>query len=396
MSIFTDIKRSRGMCLFDGRVRLFCPPRCDIIVFDEAKYYMMTKILQDLPHFIYGVRPEKIYISPRIIWACLKSFRLLDSCDLIVRNSRIRTVLAKIRWCYRLGLFTCINPKIIITFVDNNSIFHWLCKNYQNAEFFAIQNGNRLVNEMSGGNKHFHKNLFCFGNYEKDLYDRFGHHVERYYPVGSLLGGYYKYRRQEENIEIYDICVVSTLSRGRRLNVKSWGFWESFDLMNEFVARYSNEYGLRVAVLLYTPNGEDLIRPDYSGEKCYFRKLFGSDVELIERDTENFTTYRARDRSHIVIGQATTAVREAFGWGKKVLYCDFTGTNRFCNYDQMIMFTDLNYELFKKRLNELRAEPNEAYEKRTKEYASYLMNYDPECPPHIYIREKIAEYLCDI
>ena len=59
----------------------------------------------------------------------------------------------------------------------------------------------------------------------------------------------------------------------------------------------------------------------------------------------------------------------------------------------MITFQEPNYEAYKKRLNELRREPQEEYRKRTKDYASYLMNNDPDCPPHIYIREKIEEYL---
>ena len=57
------------------------------------------------------------------------------------------------------------------------------------------------------------------------------------------------------------------------------------------------------------------------------------------------------------------------------------------------MFTEPNYEAFKKRLDELRCEPYEEYRKRTKNYASYLMNHYPDYPAHIYIKNKIEEYL---
>jgi len=108
---------------------------------------------------------------------------------------------------------------------------------------------------------------------------------------------------------------------------------------------------------------------------------------------KEMTTYRGMDESEIVVNLFSTASIESFGWGKKTLHCDFTETDKYHDYDSMIMFTDNNYISFKKRLNELRREPYDEYRKRTKDYASYLMNYDPDCPPHIYIRNKIEEYL---
>ena len=79
--------------------------------------------------------------------------------------------------------------------------------------------------------------------------------------------------------------------------------------------------------------------------------------------------------------------------GIKILYCDFTGTNKYSDYDPMIMFTEPDYESFEKCLNELRKEPYDEYRKRTKKYASYLMNNDISCPPHLIIRDKINSFL---
>ena len=38
-----------------------------------------------------------------------------------------------------------IKPIIVLTYIDNNSIYHWLCRNYKNSKFIAVQNGIRQV-----------------------------------------------------------------------------------------------------------------------------------------------------------------------------------------------------------------------------------------------------------
>ena len=44
-------------------------------------------------------------------------------------------------------------------------------------------------------------------------------------------------------------------------------------------------------------------------------------------------------------------------------------------------------------MDNLFEEPYQQYIDRTKEYSSYLMNYNPNYPPHEFIQNKIEEYL---
>ena len=89
----------------------------------------------------------------------------------------------------------------------------------------------------------------------------------------------------------------------------------------------------------------------------------------------------------------STATREAFGMGKKILYCDFTKSDLYNDYHEMVLYKDQNYESFKKRLDELLEISIDDYKKITKEYASYLMNNDINSPPHLIIRDKINSFL---
>ena len=92
-----------------------------------------------------------------------------------------------------MGCLKLINPKVIITFIDNSSYYHWLCKRYKGAHFFAIQNGNRTNGQLEKTIIQYHEHFYCFGNYDRDRYARFDHHGDFFHPIGSLLGGYYKY-----------------------------------------------------------------------------------------------------------------------------------------------------------------------------------------------------------
>ena len=204
------------------------------------------------------------------------------------------------------------------------------------------------------------------------------------------MGGYYKYNTNGKNVlKKYDIGIISQFSNNAAILMK-----QSMNVMHSFLERYISKYKLEAAIFLRTVSSN-------TDETVFFEKFYQYEIDYIYQVSESnrfnnrseMTTYVGMDESEIVVSFDSTASIEAFAWGKKILHCDFTGTNKYNDYDPMIMFTEPNYDSFEKRLNELRKEPYDEYRKRTKDYASYLMNNDPDCPPHIYIRNKIVDYL---
>ena len=95
---------------------------------------------------------------------------------------------------YLYSLIEFVRPKLVITYIDNDWHFQYLAKICKNSIFFAIQNGVRsrvnlehdLPKKPHPGSKIFHKYFFCFGNHEVKSYQKFGHFVEKFVPVGSL------------------------------------------------------------------------------------------------------------------------------------------------------------------------------------------------------------------
>jgi len=383
--------------MLSRKVYFQSPHQSSIVVFDRANsQYITDFILKDEPCFIFDMRPEKIYISPKIFGYFFFSFHLICWAEIGKEKrlrSKLRVALTQLRLIFVLSCFKCIKPKVVITFIDNSEIFHWLVKKYKKAKFLSVQNGTRTNWEIGlRKRKHHHQHFFCFGDYDKDRYVKFGHMVDEYCPVGSLVAGYYRSNAKKKKEKKYDLAIVSQYtssgfklySKTKKLSKQQISerreYEAAMNLMHSFLIRYIVEYNLKAAVLMRsTLNSSDK-------ERNYYEEKYEGKVILFRRDIKKMTSYCVADESELVVGFNSTFLAESFGLGNKAVRIDFLGSDLRNDYDPMIMFTKPNYTLLKRRLNELRAEPYDEYRKRTKEYAAYLMNYNPDCPPHIFIR----------
>ncbi len=95
-----------------------------------------------------------------------------------------------------------------------------------------------------------------------------------------------------------------------------------------------------------------------------------------------------------VVALNSTAAFEAFGWGKKVLFCNLSGDDfNQLPLPEICTMNVNNYEIFKSKLDYLRQLDENEYRKLTQTYARYLMNYDFDKPAHVVIRKMILEHL---
>ena len=129
-------------------------------------------------------------------------------------------------------------------------------------------------------------------------------------------------------------------------------------------------------------------------EKDYFREYFKDKVTIVENEREKFSTYRCMDYSDVVVTVISTAGIEAFGWGKKLFFCNLSGIARYdLPISEICTINIPKYNVFRAKLDHLRGISQQSYEKVTKESAAYLMNYDPQMPAHSFIRNKTLECL---
>jgi len=372
------------------------PPPSKIVIFDKiGSRRIQNLIIPNRPVFIFDPMLDDIFLGFRVIGSFLLNLSLFKIKSLKNYHTRLRGIIGQLWRIYILSVIKVINPIIVITFIDNHPIFHWLCENYTGAELMAIQNGSRtrgqLISNKSG---YTLQHYFCFGNYEKDLFTSFGYKVENYYPVGSLLSGYYIDNQMLNQDPIYDICVISAWrgNIGNSDDVKE--SMKSMKILDEMLSRYIQEINTKVSIIMRSePGSEDRNIPIYGNEKEYFQNIYPDTVTFIDPDFKNVNIYSEILKGDLIISMGSTVPREAFGMGKKILYCDFTKSDLYNDYHEMVLYKDQNYESFKKRLDELLEISIDDYRKNTREYASYLMNNKINCPPHLIIRDKINSFL---
>jgi surface carbohydrate biosynthesis protein len=363
------------------------PKRTKILIYDYAgSEILIETILQGQDYSAFPVRLESFYISPQILLKIAKNFFLLNF-------QNIKEFKRNIYRAYTLSCMEYINPKIVITFVDNDFTFQWLSNNYHNAEFFAIQNGVRIkscltIPDTNGGiRKISMPHFLCFGQSVVDTYRKFGHEIADPVCLGSLKGGYYKQITKETTSQnIFDICIISqNTSPSKEILHEDW--IKNEQVILEMMVRYLKNNDKRAVIALRTSIDE---------EYEFFLKMFGDKATIVRQDKTGYSTYRTMDHSEVIVTNHSTAGFEAFGWGKKVLFCNFTGDTIYEIFNRdLFLVRQMDYDLFEKRMNELLEMDQNEYLKTTEILRKYVMNFDPALPAHMYMKKIIETRIRD-
>ena len=133
---------------------------------------------------------------------------------------------------------------------------------------------------------------------------------------------------------------------------------------------------------------------DSNEEYDYYHTLFEQKVSVIDYDRSAFSTYKAMDSSSVIISFSSTAAIEAYGWGKKVLFCNYSGNPGLSMSIPEICCTDIpEYDSFRNRLQTLIEMDDAEYDRQTVKNRRYYMNYDPDEPVPSYLRNLIYDQI---
>ena len=190
--------------LFKVKIVWGNPKKFKYIIFDDNSLGVIDRILPTKKYFILTTRTQnikEIHISTHIILYILK--------NLFTNKLKIN---------YFCCLIELIQPKKIVTLIDNSFDFHKIYKFFRKSDisFYAIQNAVRhkdyLRNILSMSN--YSGNYFCFGNSELNPVKRYSQ--KEFKPkiraIGSLkieLAKEYLLKKKKKLKEIYDICFIS-------------------------------------------------------------------------------------------------------------------------------------------------------------------------------------------
>ena len=159
----------------------FSIPKKKVIFFDYEGFLRFKSsydyILEKGDYFVLKTRLNhinKIYISHTIVCNFLINL-------IIIKNFKIS---------YLVSLILEINPKIVVTNIDNSIDFSLVARRlFKKIKFLAIQNAARYQFDEpfydANIKKYFIPELACFGDYEKSLYKRHKIEVKKFFVIGS-------------------------------------------------------------------------------------------------------------------------------------------------------------------------------------------------------------------
>ena len=369
------------------------PEKSKIILFDDQTHGVMKNVLDDYKYFLLKSRVEyitEIYLTKKIFKLFIKNF-----------NGNIMTA-------YFLSIIEVVNPKIIITHIDNSLKFSDLAKKlHKKVHFLAIQNAyraeiaehkfrykNKIVS-VDYTKRFFLPNLLCFGKFEVNLYKKYKIKVKNFFIVGSLrLANFYYYLKKNKinfKKNKYDICLVAESYTGRNELFGKKNFEEKAVLLIKFVIKFCKEHNKKLVFPLKYFNK--------NSELTYFRKYLSSEeynflIKKSLKRKDGFSTYLAMSQSKVSVGIISTILSEMLAVGQKILSCNLTPTHLWDFPVKGIhSIKNCDYKTFEKRLLEIYKMPKKNYFQKIKKNKNYLVDYEKNYSAIKKIKDKINYFL---
>ena len=364
------------------------PIKSDILVFDENNYEYLKEVLPSWCSItIIKQRPQEFFISKKIFKQLANIF--------LKRFSLKRGIKKNLKESYYEALILSIQPRAVVTLIDNNQIFNYLSKTIKSIPFIAIQNGLRHPFEGSANSFHV-QHYFSFGQNEKKYFSNYNMEVENYYPSGSLIGSIFSKDSIENVDEKFDILIVSCWRGNIGYGKDVVDSMKSMKIADNLTAKYLSNRNLKVAVILRTErDGEHWHMSEIGlNEEEYFKSIYTKNVKIIDVDFKKRNIYELINKSDLIISAfGTTALLEAYGAGKKILYTIFSDDNRYHEiFDSSILCLNPEWKYYEEMLDNIISIDNERYFSDHKKNMNFYMS-QPKKGTLKYIKNKLNEII---
>ena len=358
--------------------RLFVPDKNKILIFDEeGSEDLVQYVLTDVKNTkVYDLKTLTIYFNINFILKFLKNLMntYISNCSLI----------KKFYIVYIKTEIDFIDPQIIITYNDDNSIYHDLTYVINNRTFMAIQNGLRekFIRDRIKHNIN-HDYLFCFGLNDREKNKSTNWLVKNLRPVGSLrvgiaLSKFNSIKKQ------YDICLISEYEPRKKNDPDNHHWNDHWLLVTEIMAELLRKRNYRIIVAL---NGHGGIR-----ERDYFQSILPFNPVFTNPNTK-LDSYRAIMESDITVGFCSTLLLESLALNSKALQINTAQDNSYFEFDSKFIHEYSQINQLESRIDELMSIPYDSYRKSIKDLIPEYMNIDENNLPHTQINQNIKEIL---
>lgn len=233
-----------------------------------------------------------------------------------------------------------INPKILITFLDNNELFYNISS--KSITKIAVQNGRRLI---KANNLFLKKNktsnyIFTLSEIDKRFYQRLGINCKNYISHGSYRCNSQIISKKKLQV-ITDIIYVSTYRNFYKnknypvyKNITSYQYIKNELKLINYLSEYCKKYNKKISVLMRHPKYSNLSIE----EQKFFIKHFNIDKlnliyskhyeenKFLSKSKNIPSSYNNLFKSRVVVGIDSTLLYEAFSLGCRVGFFSVRGS----------------------------------------------------------------------
>jgi len=246
------------------------------------------------------------------------------------------------------------------------------------------------------------------GNHDIEICKQLDIKVKNLYPIGNLrLANFFHHIKEENNSsEKYncDICLITGnfIPVSNKTTPSDAVFFADKSLEEGLVKmiKYTIKFCLKHNMKLIIPLKRDkkYLPGFYKLEINFFERNFKKDEleyiksNILEKDQDNFSSYRALLNSKVVVGGFSTLLRNKLAIGGKILSCNLTKIDRY-NFpiNGLCSLNDCSYEEFEKRLLEIYSISKENYFSRLDKNQDYIEKFSKNYSAINLIREKLTQ-----
>jgi surface carbohydrate biosynthesis protein len=366
------------------KIIISTPNKQQLVIFDDTSLSDLEILLKKYNYYVLKTRLENI----DVIYLNIK----------IIKNT-YTYYQGSIMSAYLCAIIHCIEPKTVLTFIDNSLKFSELAKFfYGKINFIAIQNGSR-IDSLSVKSKLFIPNFFCFGRSDVDQYRKYNIKVDKFYVVGSLrLSNFIKkVKNTSKKNNLFDICFIADdliHDFEKELNIKHTkpGIIK--------LAKYVVKFCIKNNLSLITIYKDDESKINFKKLKAEASKIFNKKEELFFINSLNkirynqSNSYKIIQRSEVLCGSISTMLKEKLALGGKILSCNFM-LNKIFDFpnDGICRMDNCSFFDFEKRLLEVHSMPIKRYFLKIKKDKSYTMFFKKKISTIKLIQSKLDQFL---
>ncbi len=383
------------------------PQEHKLVIFDDESYMDMKDFISGYNFFLLQTRVEninKVYFSFRVIKYFFKYYiKYFFKYDKGI-----------VMTAYLSSLLEIINPKVVITKIDNSFKFFDIAKIFDNKiNFVAIQNGARYdllqhkhLYKVKKANSDLTKNYYipnflCFGQFEIDDYKKNAIKVKNFSKVGSFQMANFFFHIEKNKIplkkSVYDICLISdTMHEGKNEEYGIPNLEEGFAKTMQYTVKFCMKHNMK---MIFTWRRDKKKSPEAFNKELIIFKKYLNDAEfnyLVSNSIEKykFSSYIAMFQSNISVATMSTMLRENLGIGNKILSCNCTYSDIFdFPIEGICSIKNCNFKEFEERLLDIHSISKENYFARLNKDKNYVMEYNDRISTIEILRKKIDSFL---